>query len=365
MKGRSFLVVCALAARAALAAAAPAPAPGVSIDPPPGWSDVTGKTRVRGVILALKGPESSSFLVAKMPASALESAAATRAFLTRALEQLRAGARMDFRSNGRVETRVLRSGVTLRFLRADLDGAPRLIVAALDAGGPPFLATLTSAAPDAMMGPLFGALKLGAAAGAVRDSGFAASLDGQFLIALGGGLRSRDLTPDEKRQGAVLSIEGAGSEVLFLKVEDDDASPKDQAAIVRAIVADAAKTSLDAVSPARRAATPAGPAAAYAWARIPSSPDLRFSAGFLPWAYWGYSIMGRGPQADELLVGALAALKPGPSSVAKLLEATPRLDIPEDMSRRRRLALLAFVSGVLSLALIVWSRGRKNANLPS
>jgi hypothetical protein len=173
------------------------------------------------------------------------------------------------------------------------------------------------------------------------------------------------LTPEEKRQGAVLSIQGAGSEVLFLKVEDDDASPKDQSAIVRAVVADAAKTGLDSVSPARRAVTPAGPSAAYAWAKIPSSEDLRFSAGFLPWAYWGYSILGRGPQADELLVGALAALKPGPSAVQKLVDATPRLDIPEEASRRGRTALAALAAALAAGALIVWSRRRKNANLPA
>jgi len=366
MKGRSLFAALALAVRAALAAAAPAPAPAVSIDPPPGWTDVTGKSRVRGVILSLQGPESSSFLVARMPSSALESAASTRAFLARALDQLSAGAKMDFRANGRVETKILRSGVTLHFLRADLNGAPRLIVAVVDAGGRPLLATLSSAAPDAMMTPLFGALKLGAAAGAVRDSGVAVSLDGQLQIALGGGLRARDLSPDEKRQDVVLAIEGAGSEVLFLKVEDEDASPKDQAPIVRAIVADAAKAPLGSVSPARRADTPAGPSAAYAWAKIPGSPDLRFAAGFLPWAYWGYSILGRGPQADELMIGALAALKQGPSAVPKLVGASPRLDIPDDArARRRRLALIAALCGAAGAALIVWSVRRKNANLPS
>jgi hypothetical protein len=359
--GARLLAACLLAA-ARSAFAAP-PAPSVSLEPPPGWSDVTGKTRVRGVLLALRGPESSAFVVAEMPASALDSAAATRAYLGRALDQLRAGAKLDYRSNGRVETQSLRNGVTLRFLRAELDGRPRLIVAAFDGGGPPLLGTLSSAAPDAMLAPLFGALKMGAAAGAVRESGAAVSLDGQMQIALGGGLRSRDLTPDEKRQGAVLSIQGSGSEVLFMKVEDEDASPKDQAAIVRAVVADAAKVPLDSVSPALKAGVPSGPSAAYAWAKLPGSADLRFAAGFLPWAYWGYSIMARGPQADELLVGTLAALKLGPSAVPKLVAASPPLDIPED-SVHRRAAAAAAAAGVLIAASIIWSRRRKNANLP-
>ncbi|MDE2510960.1 MAG: hypothetical protein KGL74_07545 [Elusimicrobia bacterium] len=362
MRGRALLVACMLAARAVCAA--PSPSPTVSIDPPPGWNDVTGKARVRGVILALKGPETSSFILARMPASALESAASTRAFLARTLEQLRAGARADLRSSGRVETKTLHNGITLHLLRADLDGAPRMIIAVVDGGGPPYLGTLSSAAPDAMLAPLFGALKLGAAAGAIRESGNAVSLDGQLLVPLGGGLRSRDLTPEEKRQGAVLAVQGAGSEVLFLKIEDDDASPKDQSAIVRAVVSDSAKTAPDAVSPARRVPTPAGPSGVYAWAKIPSSPDLKFSAGFLPWAYWGYSILGRGPQADELLVGSLAALKAGPSAVPKLLAATPRLEIPEDGRGRRAPLVVLGVVAVLGL-LFAWSRRQKNANLPS
>jgi hypothetical protein len=362
MKG-IFLALCLLVPLAAAAA----PEPAASIDPPPGWSDVTGKTAVRGVILALKGPEASSFLVARMPSSALDSALATRSYLAHALAELSAGAGMTFVARGGVETKRLRNGLTLRILHADLNGAPRLIVAVVEGGGAPLLATLSSAAPDAMLTPLFEALKVGAAALSVRESGVAVSLDGQLQVSLGGGLRSRDLAPSEKRQGVVLSIQGAGSEVLFMKIEDQDSAPKDEAAIVRAVVTDAAKVRLSDVSPARRASTPAGPEAVYAWAKMPGSPDMRFAAGYLPWAYWGYSILGRGPQADELMLGALAALKMGPSGVPKLLAATPRLEIPPDPARRGRimLAMLAAACGGLSIALIAWSRGRKNANLPS
>lgn len=364
MKGRLALASCLLASAAF---AAPAPEPAVSLEAPPGWADVTAKTPVRGVILALKGPEASSFMVAKMPASAVDSAAATRAFLARVLEQMGAGAGLDFRPNGGVQTKRLRNGLTLRILHADLDGAPRLLLAVVEGGGPPLLATLASAAPDAMVTPLFGALKVGDSAIAVRDSGAAVSLDGQLSVALGGGLRSRDLTPVEKRQGVVLSIQGAGSEVLFMKIDEQDAAPKDQAAIVRAVVADAAKVPASEVSAAQSVDTPAGPTAVYAWAKLPDSPDLRFAAGYLPWAYWGYSILGRGPQADDLLVGALAVLKMGPSGVVKLVAATPRLDAPPDPGRRRRLLLagVAAACGALSVALLAWSRGRKNANLPS
>ncbi len=360
---RTALLALPLLAASLAAFAADGGAPQVALDPPPGWSDISGKPAVKGVVLALRGPEGSSFAVARTPASALENAASTKAYLIHVLDGLRAGAKLDYRSNGRVESKSFRNGVTAHFMRATVDGQPRLFVAVVDAGGTPLLATLSSAAPDAMMAPLIGGLRL-VVSGAIKTAGTAQSSDGQLLLALGGGLRSRDLTGDERRQGAVLAVQGAGSEVLFLKVEEDDASPKDQAAIVRATAADAAKVALDGVSPARRAETPAGPSAVYAWAKISGTPDLRFAAGFLPWQYWGYSIVARGPQADELLIGALAVLKQGPSAVAGLVAASPKIELPdengppEDSGRRR-------AAGAALLLLIVWSLSRKNGNLPS
>lgn len=362
MKGRALASALSFLFGAFALAHAAEPRP--TIDPPPGWNDITAKTPIRGVLLTLRGPETSSFVVAKMPASAAASAAALRAYLAHALDEIRGGSGVDYRSNGRVETKSFRNGVTAHFLRAEAPGRPVLLVAALDAGGAPLLATLSSAAPDAMMAPLFGAVRMAPAeSGAVHEKGTAVSLDGQFQVALGGGLRSRDLTQEEKTKGAVLAIQGSGSEVVFLKVEEEDASPKDQAAIVRATTADGAKVPLESVALARRAPTAAGPAAAYAWAKASDSPDIRFAAGFLPWAFWGYSVFGRGPQADELLVGTLAALKEGPRAVSKLVSASPRLEIPERGLPRSVLVGVAAGAGGLSILLLAWSRRRKNATV--
>ena len=366
MKGCRNFAAALLSLGACLAAASAAEGPPalVALEAPPGWSDVTPQTKVKGVLLALRGPQSSAFVVAAMPAAAADTAAGTRAYLSRVLDGLRAGARLDYRSSGRVETQTFRNGVSARLIRADLDGKPRLIVAAVDAGGPPLLATLSSAAPDAMLAPLFGALRLGPSGG-VKDSGTAQSLDGQLQVALGGGLRSREPSGAEQRQGVVLAVLGAGSEVLFLKLSGDAASPKDQAAIVRATAAAAASGPLSSVSPARRAATPAGPAAVYAWARITGSAGLRFSAGFLPWAYWGYSVLARGPQADELMVGTLAALKQGPAAVPRLVAASPKLEIAEGRGGRWAVAAAAAAAAaaLAAIGLIAWSRRRKSANL--
>ncbi|MDE2490844.1 MAG: hypothetical protein KGM24_08345 [Elusimicrobia bacterium] len=363
MKGSRLACVLVLTAASALAAApALPPAPPVSLEPPPGWADAAAGAP--GVLIALKGPVGSSFLVARMPEAALDTAASTRAYLSNVLIGLRESTRLDYRTTGRLETRTFRNGVTAHILRASLDGRPRLIVAALEAGGPPALATLSSAVPDAMLEPLVGSLRMGTP-GAIRENGIARSLDRQLQIALGGGLRSRELTGAEIQQNVVLAVQGSGSEVVFLKIGEDDVAPQEQPEVVRATVAGALKIPEESVSPVRRAETPAGPAALYAWARVPGSPDLRFAAGFLPWAYWGYSVLARGPQAEQLLSGVLAAIQPGPASVPRLLAATPVLTAPADAAARRdRLIAGVAAGGLLLLAVFALSRRRKSANLP-
>lgn len=356
---------CLAALLCASAAAAAAPrAPVVTLDPPPGWSDATAGTKIKGAILALKGPEGSSFVLASMPAIPLDNPATVRSFLMNVLTGIRGGSKLDYRIAGRLETKSFRNGLSVQLLRVELVGKPRLVLAVFDAGGRPVLASLSSAAPDAMLTPLLGSVRVGAGAqtDGVKTSGKARSLDGQLEIALGGGLRSREATPEEKSHGAVLALQGSGAEVLFFKIPEDDVTPKEQPAVARATVADALKVPLESVSIALAAHTPAGPTAVYAWARVPGSPDLRFAAGFLPWSYWGYSLLARGPLADELLVGTLAALKQGPSAVPGLVAASPKLNIPKDHSRK--ILPAAFVlCALLLVALVVWSRGRKSANL--
>ena len=337
-------------------------APKITIEAPPGWTEVSIRARLPSAVLALKGPEASSFVLARAEGAPSDGAAAQLAYLTKLLDGIRAGSGADYRSAGALESRTFRNGVGVQLLRATLDGKPRLVVALVDAGGPPLAATLASAAPDAMLTPLFGALRTDAPEGAVRLAGVQRSLDDQLEVALGGGLRARAPTAEERGKGVVLALQGAGSEVVFLKLSEEDAAAKDQPGIVRATASDAAKVPLESVSPAKLAATPAGPSGVYAWARLPDSPDLRFACGFLPWQYWGYSLLARGPQADELLVGALAAVKAGPSAVPKLVAQTPALESAEpDGGLKRYLP----VAAVLALVALLWRGGRKKGNLGS
>ena len=347
---------------AASAASVPSP-PRVALDPPPGWTDATAKTKMKGLIMAYRGPESSSFVLVDMPPVPLDNPAAARSYLTHVLAGLKSGSKLDYRTAGKLETKAFRNGLTAQLLRAQLNGRPRLVLAAFNAGGRPVLATLSSSVPDAMLTPLLGSVRL-TADGAVKRSGRQLSQDGQLEIALGGGLSSRAPTPEEMRQGVVLAVQGSGAEVVVLKLAEEGITPKEQPAVVRATVADALKIPLESVSAPRSALTPAGPVAVYAWAKVPGSADLRLAAGFLPWGYWGYSLLARGPLADDLLVGALAALKQGPSAVPGLVAASPTVEIPRN--RYRQVVSAVFILGaLLAFVSISGRRSRKKTNLPS
>ncbi len=331
------------------------------IEPPPGWSDITKQGKVRNAVIALKGPETSSFIVKRAPTVPLDNPAGVRGYLNDVLGGMRDASRKDYRSSGRVETRAFKNGVTAHLLRAQLKGEDRLILAVFAAGGMGHVAVLMSAAPEAMLNSLIGALQIGKIEGAVQTSGTARSLDGQLELALGGGLRSRSLLDEETAKGFVLVVQGSGSEILFQKLSEADATkPGEQAAIVRELTAASAGVAADKPAPLSAAPTAAGPVAVYSWA--PTANGEKLSIGYLPWGYWGYQLFGRGPAADELLFGTLAALKAGPSAVPGLLAATPTIPIKEEVPTRKLLYGAAAVVGVM--LLIGWSLRRKNANLP-
>lgn len=359
------------AATLALALAAPAwagpaksarpPLPALQLEPPPGWRDVSAEVPAKkGILLALRGPEQASFALAEMPAIPLDNPASVRSYLWSVLDGVRAGSKRDFRSSGRLQSKTFKNGLSAQLLFAELNGKPRLILAVIDVNGRPVLGTLASAAPEAMMGALFGELRVGGAS-ATMDTGAARSSDGQLEIALGGGLRSRAPTAEERRQGVVLVVKDDVSEALFLRLPENDAAPAEQAGIVRATAANALRVKTEDISDAKRARTPAGPSAVYAWGRVPGSPELRFAAGYLPWQFWGYSVLARGAQADEFLTGVLAALRRGPAAVPGLVDATPEPPIPGE--RTRLLLLCAGLALALGLGVYAWTRPEKNSTV--
>ena len=351
-------VLAALLLFPLLASAAP------TLEAPPGWKDMMGSGKVTNAVIALKGPETSSFIVKRAPSAPLDNPAGVRGYLNDVLAGLRDASKKDYRSNGRVETRVFRSGLTAQMLRATLKGEERLILSVFGAEGTAYVAVLMSAAPDAMLPSLLGAIQYSAVEGAIQAGGVVRSSDAQLELALGGGLRSRALLPAETAKGFVLVIQGAGSEILFQKLAEADATkPGEQAAIVRELAAAAAGASVSKASPVRAAPTAAGPIGVYSW--VTAAGGEKLAVGYLPWGYWGYQLFGRGPSADELLVGALAALKAGPASVPGLLAASPLIPIQKEIPTRK--LVLGGVAAACALGaafFISWSLKRKNGNLP-
>jgi len=331
-----------------------------TLEAPPGWKDVLNEGKVRNAVIALKGPEMASFIVRRAPKAPLDNPAGTRGYLQDVLGGLREGSGKDYRTSGRVETRVFRNGLTAQLIKGQLAGEDRVLIALFGAGGTPHLAVLMSAAPEAMVNSLLGSIQIGRIEGAVQSAGVARSLDGQLELALGGGRRSRALLDSESAKGFVLVVQGSGSEVLFQKLAEADATkPGEQAAIVRELTATSAGVAPEKIAPVKAAATAAGPVAVYSWAA--SGPNEKLSVGYLPWGYWGYQLFGRGPAADELMVGALAALKAGPTAVPGLLASTPRIPIEKQgPSRKLVLGVFAALAALAAAGLVTWSLKRKN-----
>jgi hypothetical protein len=216
---------------------------GPTIDPPPGWNDGNADGKLKTIAIALQGPETSSFIVKRAPAVPLDNPAGIRGYLNDVLNGLKRTQRQPYTTSGRVESKSFRNGVHANILRAQLKNEDRVVLAVFPVKGYPYLAVLTSNAPDAMLPSLLGGLQLGAIEGAVQTSGVARSLDSQLELALGGGLRSRTPLEKEASKGFVLVIQGAGSEVLFQKLSEADATkPNEQAAIVRELAAASAQT---------------------------------------------------------------------------------------------------------------------------
>jgi len=357
----TFLLLIATIASAALPRST-APQPGPTLEAPPGWSDLKAEGKLRDGAIILKGPESASFIVKRAPDAPLDNPAGVRGFLNDVLGGVREASKQDYRGSNRVETRVFRNGLTAQLLKAQLNGEDRLVLALFSAAGGTHLAVLSSRAPEAMLPALLGNIQLGKLEGAIQSSGVARSLDGQFEIAVGGGLRGRALLDAEVARGFVLAIQGSGSEVLFQKLAEADATkPAEQAAIVREMAAASADVAPSKAAEVKAAPTAAGPIGVYSWA--PALANDKLSVGYLPWGYWGYQVFGRGPSADELTVGVLAALKAGPRAVPGLLANTPQIPISREIPQRR-LYQGAGALVFLAVAMLVCSRSRKSANLP-
>jgi hypothetical protein len=334
-----------------------------TVDAPPGWEDVTASKAAPDLVAALKGPESSSFMLARVAATPLDNRGAVRAFLLDVMTELNKKSGLGFAIKGPVEDASYDNGAVIHFIRAELNGKPRLILGVIELDGAKFLGTLNSAVPDTLLPSIVGSLK--DASGGSRLPALtrnARSLDGQLAFSLPEGMAARPLSDREKKLSFVLAIQGLDSELMVMKTADDATPLRQQPALVRSAVQAVENVDAASVSDALLLETAAGPDVVYAWGRV-RGPEgqSQFAAGYMPWCYWGYSILAKGPRATDLLAAAFATLAVGPDAQPKLVKETPEIPLPrgfrlKSLGKKR---LAAIGGGALLFGVILLSRRRK------
>ena len=332
--------------------------PPFTVEPPAGWALAPVAEDSPNLVLSLKGPEKSSFVLARVNPVSLENRAAVRTFLTDVVAGISGRTRLKFRPAANVERTSYANGLTATVLRADLDEKPRMALAVMEVDGVYLLGTLVSAVPDTLLPSILGSLK-GTGARVAGASAVAETSDGQLRFRLPPGLQARALTPRERRLEFTAALEGEGAEILILKLADDGTPVKDQPVVVKATVLAAPGVQPRTLTPGQYLMTSAGPDFIYASAQVAdASGDGLFLAGYMPWAYWGYSVLAKGPKAPELTVSLFSSLSLGPSAVPKLVAASPRLPVT------RRVAALSPWTSTVVLVLLVgavawfWWRNR-------
>jgi hypothetical protein len=355
-----LVLLAALACPSPAAAARP-----FSVEPPPGWEDLSEQRAGGDVLISLKGPETSSFVLTRVPRLPLENRVAVRAFLADVLAALNRRTGLEFSQSSGLLTESYENGPTFLYMKADLKGKPRLVIGVADFGGEMVLGTLISAVPDLLMPAVFGGLRAaaGAKAAAAPVAGPVQSFDGQLLFALPNGVAPRELSDRERKMGFVLALQGLSSELMVLKVVDDDAAPpKVQPQIVRQTVLDAPSVVADSLSPVQLIDTPPGPDLVYAFARVQDAANSRFLAGFMPWGYTGYSILAKGSDPEGLLKASFSALSLGPSALPKVVSSTPPIPVPRELrlklKKNNRQELVAGGAALVLLTLVwaLWPR---------
>jgi len=351
------LALCGAVPQGAAADAKPVPAPFV-IEPPPGWSLAESAEKNPSLVLALKGPEKSSFVLARIAPVSLENRAAVRTLLTGVLSNVGERASLKFKLASNLEAATYGNGLTVYFIRANLDEKPRLALAVMEMGGVYMLGTLVSAVPDTLLPSILGSLRP-TGVPVDGDSPSVTSLDGQLTFLLPPGVRSRVLSQRERQTGYVAGFEASGAEFLVMKLDDDGTPVKKQPDIVKSTVLSIEGIDPKSLTPLGAILTSAGPDFIYAWARFAdASGENLFLACYMPWGYWGYSITARGAKAPELATKLLGNLSLGPSASPKLVAASPRLPVSAGLDFLSPWTSTLILALLLAVAAWFWWRNR-------
>ncbi|HVC09327.1 MAG TPA: hypothetical protein VNH15_05255 [Elusimicrobiota bacterium] len=313
------LLICAARARAISP---------ITVAVPPGWQQVQSATAP--VVIALKGPAQSSFILALSPAAMdMTDRPGLSAFLADVLDAFNRRTLANFTAAGDVQDQTFPNGLTAHYLKATAPGKPPLILAALQVGNKNFIGTLISNIPDLMLPAIVGSLSVpGAPAAAAVSAGQASgqSSDGQLAFTLKPDWRR---VPDAIAQAAdpdtVFEAKAMGSQVSVTKAKDAESVPiAEEPDVVLQMARQIPEADAKTAEAARFLPTPAGPALIYAAAQD-KSKGAQYVVGYLPWTYLGYSVLASGPNAEELVRELFSSLTLGPSAIPGLVAATPTL----------------------------------------
>lgn len=328
---------------------------GVTVEPPPGWEDVTASRRDRNLLASLKGPETSSFVLTRIDPLSLENRGVVRSLLLDVLSEIEARAKLGLRPATNLVTTTFSNDLTAHYIRADIKDRPRMILAVAEFQGTYMLATLISSVPDTLLGSLMGSLKSGPSTSQQASAaGSVETLDGQLSFLLPAGVSPRPLTPREKKMGFVAAFTGLGSELMVMKLVDEGTPMTQQPEIVRGTALSVEGALPATLSPTRKTATSAGPELVFASIKVKdaSGAESQFAAGYMPWGYWGYSALAKGPAALELQGALFSRLSLGSSAVPKLVAATPKVPLSQPTGRKMSVPLAA--GAALLVVLLVW-----------
>ncbi|MHB2025773.1 MAG: hypothetical protein ACYCPQ_03905 [Elusimicrobiota bacterium] len=336
----------------------------ITVATPPGWQKVSPSTSA--VVVALRGPAQSSFILALNPA-ALDMAdePGLNAFLADVLDAFNQRALTNFSASGDVKEKTFSNGITAHYIKATSPGKPPIILAAMQVGNQNFIGTLISNIPDLMLPAILGSLNIPGERNAnsmpISASTEQSSADGQLSFAPKNDWRAvLALQGGQDESAPVFEAKGMGSRLRVTKVANAEIIPiADEPAVVLSMARAFPGVDPGSISQAKFLRTPAGPTLIYAAAHRNNGDEL--FAGYLPWSYGGYSVLAEGPNASRLALDIFSGLTLGAAAIPSLVAATP--GIPR-WNISQGAILSALLAPALMLALYLAMRRRKNPKAP-
>ncbi len=330
----------------------------IYVPPPPAWTDATAQNAAPDAVAFFTGPSNSSFIMTQLKPMNARSRPAVLSFLMDVLSSLQEKMKIPLEPASRLRGSHFGNGVQALSLEVKADGKPRLILSVITAGNKNYLALINSAIPDLTLRSILRSIKTSPSE--TQPAPQTTSLDGQLLFQLPDDFRSQELSSSDKNSGIVFSISGLDSLLSIKKLSPQETLPPEKASkILKEKFESLPSIDRWLISPEKTLTTPAGPELIYLSAGVKGEGALNAKVlGYMPWCYWGYLITAQGPRSEELLTTVFKSLTPGPSTIEKLLQETPRL---KNSSRASYSKTELALAGLLTLlAAYLTFRARKS-----